>query len=277
MGERTKKRIIAALLLVSCIISGYMLASVSAPPFRELNNLSEADSLLLRHFESFNIPRSQVSVRTVRVDSNFSRKQYRVRVPPGFSKTQLHAEITEGFYPRNVSAPARVRFPQLDLSIYLAYRNTVIRTVTIETDPGLVMERNPASIMVAFEDHPEDELVRRIVQFGEPIAILLALDDPVAANEARKELVKSYPHLTFLVGEEGRSLEGPGEIYFLEAESGRIAFDRVIQQFVQKARAGGHPLALVSASEEALTWLNEHLAELKKAGLRIVSSPYSPQ
>lgn len=202
MGEKNKKRIIAAILLVSCITSAILLAYTGNSSLRSLKDFAQADSLITRDLESYNIADDQIRVRTVRIDSTFSRKQYRVSVPPGFSKTQLHTELNQSLYPFNISTPGKVRFPQKDLTIYLTYKNTVIRTISVQTDPDLMMEQNLASIMVAFSEAPNEEMIQQIISFGEPISIVLMIEDPVSANTLQEGLEDSYPHVSFWLREE---------------------------------------------------------------------------
>lgn len=178
MNQRTKKQLIAGLLLISCIISGWWLFLTPAPDGRSLQRLARADSLLHLTLTDFSIARQQVDSRTVRIDSTFARTTYTVAVPPGFSKTQFHAVLQQRLAPYGVSLPARVVFPERDMYIYLNYRNTIIRTVQLVTDEELRMQRSFASIIVAFRGRPSDARLQMLTSFGEPIPAAVILRPP---------------------------------------------------------------------------------------------------
>lgn len=185
-------------------MSTFLLIYSSVPSVKYLNSFQEADSLLLNNFRTFNIAERQVRERVISLDSIYNRKEYRVNVPPGFSKTQLHYEIHHTFREYNVETPAKVVFPEKDLTIYLVLDNTVFYTIRLQTDPELVLERSYGSILVAFDSDPSQKLLEKISSFGEPIFPVLMIDNPLQANELKKQLNKTYPDIFFwLQNEEG--------------------------------------------------------------------------
>lgn len=207
MKEQKKKKIIAILLFISCFISGYMLFVSSGGASRHLSNLAQADTLIYDQLKAFNIQDQQIHISTVKVDSNFSRKIYRVGVPFKLSKTQLHAELNRIFYNYGVKAPARVSFPQKDVRIDLVYQNTVIRSVILQTDPDLVFTKNKVSILVAFDEMPDDKLLGKLTSLGEPIPLVFKVKSPMKANELAKKLKSRYQHILFwLQSDDGKDL-----------------------------------------------------------------------
>ena len=197
MKEQKKKRLIAILLLLSCLVSGYMLFIAPQVGSQQLTNLAYADSLINRDLTNFNISEQQIRITTNRVDSNLSRKTYHISVPYGFSKTQLHAELNRSFHNYAVETPARVTLPEKDVNIHLTLHGTVVRTIKIETDPDLVLNRNRASILLAFEEMPDNEMINDLTSLGEPFPVVLKVENPLQANEFKKQLTDRYNHLLF--------------------------------------------------------------------------------
>lgn len=197
MKEQKKKRFIALLLLMACLISGYMLFRTSEGATRHLQSFAEADSLIELELANFSIGEEQINRTSVQLDTSFSRKIYRVDLPEGFSKVQLHAELNQLFYPYGVAMPARVTFPEEDMQIHLEYKQTVIRTIELRTDPDLSLRRNRAGIVIAFNEMPDEELINTISNFGEPIPIVLGVNHPMEANEITKSLSGRYNRLLF--------------------------------------------------------------------------------
>lgn len=208
LKEQKKKRIIALLLFIACAISGYMLIYLSsggAP--RQLEGLAHADSLIHSELSDFNIGSQQLREVTTRIDSNFSRKTYHVGVPYQFSKTQFHAELNRRFHPYSVQTPAKVTFPEENMDIHLLFQNTVIRTISLETDPELSYNQNRISLLVVFDELPDEGLINRLKRMGEPIPIVLKIQNPMQANEFRKEIGGEYDRIIYwLLNSEGEDL-----------------------------------------------------------------------
>ncbi|MGD8426760.1 MAG: hypothetical protein PVH63_03965 [Balneolaceae bacterium] len=164
---------------------------------RQLRSLAQADTLIQRELAAFNISDQQLRVTTLKINSNFSRKIYHVGVPFEFSKTQLHAELNNTFYNFDIQTPARVSFPQKDVHIELVYQGTVIRTISLQTDPDLILNKNKINILVSFKDIPDEELINQLAAMGEPIPIVLQVESPMEANELAKKLKPHYRHILF--------------------------------------------------------------------------------
>ncbi|HEX6981921.1 MAG TPA: hypothetical protein VF181_04100 [Balneolaceae bacterium] len=195
------------MLLISCFISGYLFFATSESPFRQLNNLAQADSLIKKELSNFNIDKRQVQVAAVKVDSNLSRKTYWVDVAPAFSKTQLHAELNRTFYKYSIETPATVTFPEKDITIHLLWFDTVIRTIKLQTDPELVLNRKQARILIAFDSKPDNELIGELASLGEPIPIVLQVKNPMQAKELSQQIGERYKRIFFrLKNEQGEDL-----------------------------------------------------------------------
>ncbi|MDX1617627.1 MAG: hypothetical protein R3224_02495 [Balneolaceae bacterium] len=186
--EKTKKLLIALLLFVSCAVSAVMLSIAPEHPNQPLESFSQADSLILKSFRKFNISPDQVRVAVIRVDSHLVRKRYRVHLPPGFEKTVLHADLNRTFSRLSVKTPATVELPEYNMLIQLLYTGTVFRTIDLRTDPALELERNYASVMVAFDSAPSRSLLNEVVRLGESIPVVLRVADAGQADEMRSDL-----------------------------------------------------------------------------------------
>lgn len=207
MKEQKKKRIIALLLLISCTVSGFMLFTASYGTSEKFQSLAQADSLIEYELKSFSIHEQQIRRSSIEVDSTFSRAIYHIDLPAGFSKTQLHAELNRKFYPLGISTPARISFPDQQMQIHLKYKGTVFRTITLNTDPDLAYTRERASIIIAVDGFPDDELLNSLTSFGEPIPIVLSVSHPMEANELQKSLAGRYDRILFwLINDENEDL-----------------------------------------------------------------------
>lgn len=182
---------------MSCFISGFILFSTSDKDTKRLSSQAEADSLIQQQFSSFNISDDQVSVAITRVDSNFSRKTYFVGLPYRFSKTQFHAELNDALHPFGIRTPARVTFPQKNIDIQLSYRETVIRTISLQTDPKLSLQQNDISLLLSFDEIPKSQLISQLNALAEPIPLVLKIEQPMEVQSLKKELNGQYPSVIF--------------------------------------------------------------------------------
>ena len=207
MKEQRKKRIIVLLLFVSCTVSGYLLWAASDGATQQLRSFAQADSLIERELGKFSIPSKQITASETEIDSSIIRKTYQVDLPAGFSKTQLHAELNRRFYPLGISTPTKVTFPEHNMNIHFQYRGTIFRTLELRTDSELTLHRNQASVIVAFEGLPDEELLTKLMSMGEPIPIVLSITHPMQANELLKSFSDQYDRILFwLQNDEGEDL-----------------------------------------------------------------------
>ncbi len=131
---KSGKKIITALLLFACILSGIILAYT--PPFvpNKISTGSELDSIIQLTFNEAGLERNQIRTYTVEIDTSFTRKVYRVRVPSSFSKTSFHVELHQRLYPLELTTPSSVTFPEKDMNIYIEHEGTIFRTIRLITD-----------------------------------------------------------------------------------------------------------------------------------------------
>lgn len=179
------------------MVSGFILFTASDGTPEKLRSLAQADSLIEYELKSFSIHEQQISRASIEVDSTFSRKVYHIDLPIGFSKTQLHAELNRKFHPLGVSAPAQINFPDQQMQIHLEYKGTIFCTITLNTDSDLVYTRERASIIIAINGFPDDELLNTLTSFGEPIPIVLSVNHPMEANELQKSLAGRFDRILF--------------------------------------------------------------------------------
>lgn len=202
-----KKKIIAALLGLSCMMSILILAFTGSRDETRLRHINQVDTLLMEEFSRFNILPGQIDVRRITVDSNFVRQNYIIDVPTDFSKTQLHSSLKEQFHDFEVSTPARVQFPGETMQIHLTYNNTVFRTIRLQNDTTLTMRRIPASILLFFNEKPTTALIDEIVRLGEPIPIVVKINNTMQADELQKSISKQYSRIAYwLEDNEGNTL-----------------------------------------------------------------------
>ena len=197
MKEQKKKQLITVLLLISCAISVTILFSTANQPINSLQSVAQIDSLISKEFNRFNISEQQVSIATTRVDSNFYRKTYYVALPYQFSKTQFHAELNNTFHRYSVEAPARVTFPQQDVNIQLAYRGTVVRTISLQTDPELSMETDNISMLITFDELPADDILTKLRSLAEPIPLVIKVEQPLQVQNIKEQLNGRYTPVIF--------------------------------------------------------------------------------
>lgn len=314
MKEQKKKRLIAILLLVSCFISGYMLFATSEGGTKRLQNLAQADSLILDELADFNVNEQQIQTSTTRVDSHFSRKTYLVGVPYQFSKTQFHAELNNSLYQYSIQTPAKVTFPEENVNIHLAYKGNIIRSVSLQTDPKLAINRDRASLLVTFDELPSQDLISRLISMGEPIPVVLKVENPMQANRFIKKLKGRYNRILFWIqNEDGEDMlkTNPSaaiqklkqledvlpQAHILQFETGEQTQQKLVantdltyinasdalllhegmgkasffEGFHKLQTRSDYSMAVITGNETTLTWLQEKLPELKKAGIELVS------
>lgn len=315
MKEQKKKKFIALLLLLACLLSGYMLVRTSEEATKHLQSFAGADSLIELELESFRISDQYIQSANIQIDSSFSRKVYYVDLPSEFSKTQLHAELNNRFHPYGISLPARVTFPEGNMQVHLQYKQTIIRTIVLRTDPDLTLQRSSASIVVAFNEQPDEELLNTIANFGEPIPIVLGVQHPMEANELKKtlggyynrilywlqtesneDLIRHNPTmalrqlkqfedllpqaniLLFNQADKSNSIATQTDLTFVNMENalrlheelGKAAF---LEELESLKANQSYPIAIITANETTLSWLEQKLPDLKKAGVILIPPP----
>jgi hypothetical protein len=207
------KKWVTSLLTISCITSVFLFFSYSPEDQKRFRTATEIDSLITHNFNRFNINNSQVRSFTVNIDSIRLRRIFNVRVPPGFSKTQWHYELDKQLRPYRVSTPARVIFPEQHLRIHITYGPNIVRTIQMQTDPGLVLYRDFVSLILVFDSPPSNNILNRIKAFGEPIQLAIRSDSPRNDFESIRDLRRDYPHTVWLpVNRSGQNFDSVSEM-----------------------------------------------------------------
>lgn len=170
--------------------------SFSAPT-KSLQSFAQVDSLIQQQFSRFNIDNEQVLKTSTRIDSSFSRKTYTVGLPYRFSKTQFHAELNTTLYPYKIETPAQVTFPEKNVNIHLSYQGTVIRTISLQTDPELSMAVNNITLLMVFEDPPTADMLSELADMAEPIPVVIKVEKPMQVQKIQEQLNENYPSLVF--------------------------------------------------------------------------------
>lgn len=132
-----KKGFIVLLLAICSLAAGLLHVHIDPKVSPVLSSVSQIDSLIAQTRYDFRINSDQISSRTVKIDSLFSRRIYTLRVPPGFSKTTFHHHLQNRLYPLNVETYGLVIFPDMDIDLHIAYNRTIFRTVQLRTDADL--------------------------------------------------------------------------------------------------------------------------------------------
>lgn len=131
------------MLALSCIISGFILADTEVKQKQYLSSAAELDSVLMQSVYDSGILPEHRSVRLIRIDSAFTRKLIRLKVPGTFSKTLYHIDLQNRLQPFGFDTPAAVEFPDRDMNIHIYYKDTIFRTIRLQTDTGLDSLYNP--------------------------------------------------------------------------------------------------------------------------------------
>lgn len=137
LDRKNGKKIITILLVLSCIVSGIILAASPSNEIYRLDNTQQLDSLVNTHIQNSLITQEQVQVSVINIDTIFTRKVYRLRVPSRFSKTMFHINLHKDLNRYEIKAPAKINFPSRDMHIYVYNKGTVLRTIRLTTDPSL--------------------------------------------------------------------------------------------------------------------------------------------
>lgn len=137
MDRKNGKIIVTALLALSCVISGVILAATPSQKIYTLDTTAKLDSLLNVHIHNSLITPPQVRVSSIQVDTVLTRKEYRLRVPSRFSKTMFHIGLHQDLNRFDIETPAKIRFPSRDMHIYVYSEGTVLRTIRLTTDTDL--------------------------------------------------------------------------------------------------------------------------------------------
>ncbi len=122
------------LLFFSCITALIFFLNSEPPTKKYLRSVSQLDSLITLTLDQHQLTPNQVRVRTVEIDSLFSRRIYQIEIPATFSKTSFHYALHQNIWPFEARTVAQVQFPERNLRIHILVNNTVHRSLFIETN-----------------------------------------------------------------------------------------------------------------------------------------------
>lgn len=156
MQTGTRRKLIVLLLALSCLLSLYLLWTTSPVTPKKLTHTGQVDSLISLTLQEFNIRQSHVRKRDIAVDSLFTRTVYNIRVAPNFSKTTLHYTLQQELWPYDVTTIAKVEFPEREMLMHLLYNDQIHRTLVINEDQDLILQKNQPEILPGQDSHEVD-------------------------------------------------------------------------------------------------------------------------
>jgi len=130
--EYKKKKFLVWLLFLSCIAAFIFFLNTETPTKKYLRSVTQLDSLITLTIEQHQLTNNHVSVRTVEIDSLFSRMIYQIETPESFSKTSFHYALHQNLWPFEAITVAQVQFPEQNLRIHILVNDQVHRSLFIE-------------------------------------------------------------------------------------------------------------------------------------------------
>lgn len=129
-----KKTLLLWILVVACLITGYLLSAI--PPVKPLKlaDLSEVEGIIRTVLTQHAISDDQVRTRTITFDNGASRVVHTVPVPTAWPKTRYHLDLNDTLRQIGLDTFGVVEFPDRHLRIHILHRGKVIRTVALNTD-----------------------------------------------------------------------------------------------------------------------------------------------
>lgn len=134
MNQILKKKLLALLLFICCLLSTGLLLNAGPAPEKKIKNLKQLDSLILKKLYAFGVTQGQISSYDTVIDATFKRKVFTLTVPKKFPETKLHLSLKKAFQSYHFLLPARVLFPDKDLRIHFMFKGTILRTLLIDTE-----------------------------------------------------------------------------------------------------------------------------------------------
>lgn len=238
MDNSQKKKLIAILLGISCLICIVLLGTEK----EEGSTISPAavDSLLLKELSAFNIPSEKYQWTRIDVDSSFHRKNYRVKLPLGVSRTWFHSELSRSLHDVNMKTWAKVNVPESTMKIHVISENTILRSVSVETDTTYYRHLYPAIVMIYFDQPPHKNLLDKIESLGEPISLVLRVRSAAQAESWTERLEETnhsyyywmtddeyFPGADF---NEGRFLQRSQDLAEVSSRPGLLFFQQASTQ-----------------------------------------------
>ena len=128
--ERSKILLIV-LLFCACILTVFLLITLPAP--QSSSNLILLNEKIDEAIEHAGIQTDKLNKSIIIVDSTFSRSTYQIPVPHNFSKTTFHINLHQQLIEYGITCPAKFRFPENNMDIFVTYNNTVFNTIKLVT------------------------------------------------------------------------------------------------------------------------------------------------
>ena len=131
--EYQKKKYLVWLLFLSCIAAFIFFLNTEAPEKKHLRSVSQIDSLITLTLEQHQLTSNHVRVRTIEINSLFSRRIYQIESPANFSKTSFHYSLHQNIWPYEAVTVAQVQFPERNLRIHVLVNDKVHRSLFIQS------------------------------------------------------------------------------------------------------------------------------------------------
>ena len=128
--ERSKILLIV-LLFCTSILTVFLLITLPAP--QSSSNLILLNEKIDEAIEHAGIQTDKLNKSIIIVDSTFSRSTYQIPVPHNFSKTTFHINLHQQLIEYGITCPAKFRFPENNMDIFVTYNNTVFNTIKLVT------------------------------------------------------------------------------------------------------------------------------------------------
>lgn len=192
-----KKKIILFLLIVASLTSAFLLMKLQVDQTKTMTDLAQADSIIFATFDEFNIHEDQISIETISVDSNFSRKIYNVKVPSNFAESHWHYSIQKKLTEFGIRTPGTVNLRTPSLDIHLYTYDTIFRTIHIQQDTTRYQRYYTAHLFIEFDQIPGQKLIQEVVRLGEPVPIILPLSLILDMDTPKSHIYTSYPRIAY--------------------------------------------------------------------------------
>lgn len=217
-----QKKILLWLLAGSCMAALLVLLFYPAEQRKHLHDLAIADSLIHQELALFNVPQNRIRTIEHTVGDHFTRKQYVVDLPVQVSKTHLHAELNKQLRPWQIKTVGHVDVAENEMTLYLVYRDTIIRSIELRTDPDFVRIPHPAELLVYFDRSPTSSQIERLQQINVPVGIVLRSDSRRLLTRWAEELPEALTPVLIWFDDaqtsfEESSMDSPELVRSLEA------------------------------------------------------------
>ncbi len=134
LSQHIREKIILGLLAGSCLAVFLMLLLLPAYERGTLQDLSQADSLILEELTNFHVSRNRIRTFEYPVTDDFTRKRYVVTLPANISQTHLHFELQQKLWRYRVDTIGYVNVPENHMKVLILFDDKIIRTLELRND-----------------------------------------------------------------------------------------------------------------------------------------------